>query len=205
MLIRSWTFRNEIQFWLYDRARAADAWAELQKNIPATEKERASKMNSPERELTFSLGRALLRKHLAEILKANPLTLEILLTPSGKPFLASPSSPLTFSLSHSQNRILLALSPKGWIFGIDIELEQGQTDFALVAKRLFSEEDQKELAALSGKEKKEKFFDLWCLAEARFKMQGSSQKKDRYESSLIESLDENYHFALCYLEDRIAK
>ena len=157
-------------------------------------------MTSSERAKTFSLGRALLRKHLSETLHTVPEKLEILVTPQGKPFLASSPSPLSFSLSHSRDRILLALSPRGWSFGVDIEFKQDRTEIDLLGRRLFSQDDYGDLSLLTGPAQRDRFFDLWCLYEARFKMQGSSEKKDPREASLIENLDKDYHFALCYLD-----
>ena len=157
MLIRSWTFRNEIQCYYYDRTQALKQWVALRENVPASEFARAERMNSAERAQTFLLARSLLRKKLSEILNFAPESFEILLTPIGKPFLSddpqfvkSNADLPSFSLSHSENRILIAISPNAWTFGADIQYTEHSVDFERISERLFSDEHHKEITRLSG-------------------------------------------------------
>jgi 4'-phosphopantetheinyl transferase len=94
----------------------------------------------------------------------------------GKPFIATVqleemAEPLFFNLSHSQNKLVLAIA-RHELLGIDIEYGLKPRRVEKIANRYFS---NSEIEGFSGLEKaliKKRFYDLWSLKEAYIKACG---------------------------------
>lgn len=91
----------------------------------------------------------------------------------GKPFITPEQNPqqIQFNLSHSQNLAILAVCRKQSV-GIDIECSQRNSDWAGIARRFFTLNEQQALFALPEAQQKEAFYQLWTRKEAHMKVTG---------------------------------
>jgi 4'-phosphopantetheinyl transferase len=124
----------------------------------------------------FLAGRALIRTALAERLNCDPRASAFAKNDDGKPSLASPSSAWHFNLTHSHDWIALALC-EGSAVGIDIESYRRRNDLAAIARRFFSEDENKQLAQCDASEWLDSFFAIWTLKEAHAKALGCGLAK----------------------------
>jgi phosphopantetheinyl transferase len=129
--------------------------------------------------------RALLKQHVGETERRA----------DGK--LISLRSPLSFSVSHTENLFLIAVDPKGQPIGVDLESDQSSHDFELLARHLYSTQETEHLASLSGNEKRQWALRYWCLKEARFKMCGDSISTFPNEISISYYIGDNCAYAVC--------
>jgi len=85
----------------------------------------------------------------------------------GKASLRDPGTELEFNLSHSSNRVLIAVSSAGPV-GIDVEKILPEPPFE-IAPVTFSRNERARLAALSPALRRVAFYDLWSRKEALIK------------------------------------
>ena len=90
------------------------------------------------------------------------MSLKILRSPNGKPYLAG--NPLYFSLSHSGNAAVIAISEN--LCGVDLELICGKQHDAVLKR--FSDEERGEI------ENERDFLKHWTVRESYIKMHGLS-------------------------------
>lgn len=147
--------------------------------------------------LTSEERQSVLRKHLSEILCIEEAEIVFERRADGKRMLKHPVSPVSFSLSHSKDLFLLAIDPLGDPLGIDLQFQDGDIDFELLARHLYTPDENRNLAHLTGKEKRDRALHYWCLKEAKFKMAGNSLFTDPREISIIQDLGGGYHYAAC--------
>lgn len=94
----------------------------------------------------------------------------------GKPFIASAllekmTEPLYFNLSHSQGKLVLAIS-RHELLGVDIEYGMKPRRVEKIAKRYFSSSEIEGFNVLKKAEIQGRFYDLWSLKEAYIKACG---------------------------------
>lgn len=115
----------------------------------------------------------------------------------GKPFLLS-INPCSFSISHSKDYVVLALSDK--LVGVDIEW-MGDREYISLAERFFAKEEMLFLNTLPYQEQKETFYQLWTLKESYVKALGlglrislssfAFTKQRAYEWALLKNAEED--------------
>jgi len=166
------SFENSITVWslyLPDHREKAEVCRDL---LDGDELDRAGKfIRLPDAE-RFILCRGLLRKLLADCLQTDPSALRFSRTPHGKPFLEN--GPLEFNVSHSRNRLLIAVT-RGRKVGVDIEFCRDGLNMNAIAKRWFSAEENACFAAAGRSEKT--FFEIWSKKEAYVKALGTGVYK----------------------------
>lgn len=118
----------------------------------------------------FILSRGFLRQTLAPFLNLSPQRIPIFSGIYGKPFLKEPYQWLSFNLSHSGNRVVVAIS-KDRALGIDIEKIQFHQDLS-IAHEVFSVAELEELNNLKDSQKTLAFFKGWTQKEAFIKALG---------------------------------
>lgn len=108
---------NEIDVWL---ARlAAGGWPRPEL-LPEDERGRAEQMRTGKVRDRWTAARWALRGVLGRYLGLDPAAVELSLGEHGKPLLADPEAPLLFSLSHSGDVALVAVSAELEV-GVDVE------------------------------------------------------------------------------------
>lgn len=111
-------------------------------------------------------ARALLARLLAVTQGISPLP-DMVRAPGGRPCFLDPSLP-AFSLSHSRDRIAVALGPTSSL-GLDIELPRPRSHLHDMAETLYSAAERNWMAAGPALER---FYLLWCVREAVLKSGG---------------------------------
>ena len=120
----------------------------------------------------FMASRILLRRLLAAYLGNEPQEIEFSYGSGGKPSLARvpPASPLHFNLSHSRDRVLIAIARTP--VGIDLESPRRLGDFEGLARRFFSPGEVRALARIPASQRRDAFFACWTRKEAYLKLIG---------------------------------
>lgn len=137
-----------------------------------TEKKRAAAFRSPAARNLFVSGRGLCRNIMSRIVGCAPQQLRIAIGPYGKPFL--PDHPdIEFNLSHSNDRIVLAIS-RGGAVGVDIEHTATAADFrSLEAMALIlSDLELRSLERLDPGQTHNALLSYWVRKEALLKCHG---------------------------------
>jgi 4'-phosphopantetheinyl transferase len=130
----------------------------------------------------FVVRRGQLRERLAAHLGVRPEALAFREGPFGKPELVDYD--LSFSLSHSQERMLLAIGDAA--LGCDVEWIDPDLDWKPLADNLFATEERDALAQLSAVAARRGFFACWARKEAFVKAigQGLSYPLDAFAVSV---------------------
>ncbi|MGY6037979.1 4'-phosphopantetheinyl transferase family protein [Aeromonas sp. AE23HZ002T15] len=123
----------------------------------------------PGRQREYLLGRALLRRLLAERLGCRADTLQFVTHAQGKPALLG--QPWQFNLSHSGEWLVLALCEQGPL-GVDIEMGLRRRAILPLAERFYARSEYEWLLTLPQSERESAFYRLWSRKEAVLKAQG---------------------------------
>ena len=124
----------------------------------------------PKQELVA--GRGVLRKLLGRYLGRDAAALRFDYGENGKPRLAAEQEGLSFNLSHSHGRILIAFSLEGEL-GVDIERVRDDMEHLRVSERFFSEAEREVLRSLPQAHRPLAFFRCWTRKEALLKARGT--------------------------------
>jgi 4'-phosphopantetheinyl transferase len=144
----------------------------LFKNLSADEIKRAKRFHFENDKKHFIIGRGILRSLLGKFLNTEPSSIAFSYAKNGKPSIVIPAdNNLFFNISHSHNRIVLALSYAADL-GIDIEFRKELLDIDRLAKNYFSMNENKIFSRLTEQEKSGAFFDCWTRKEAFVKAVG---------------------------------
>ncbi|HEV2472156.1 MAG TPA: 4'-phosphopantetheinyl transferase superfamily protein, partial [Chthonomonadales bacterium] len=163
---------GEIHVWQFDLDSLpdrADAAAQL---MCPDEQARAARFHFSSHRLRFTAAHSALRAVLARYLETDPRAIEFGVGRHGKPFLAGKvQGKLTFNLSHSHGRALLAVSRR-FTLGVDIEFIRPDFAGLDIARRYFSHVELQALEALAPELRAQAFFLCWTRKEAFIKATG---------------------------------
>ena len=122
---------------------------------------------------SFLISHYLLRQTLSRYLQTDASSIRYRYGEHGKPELDTPDGQnLQFNLSHSGNRLLVAICHDGEI-GVDIERIQERTNPLQLARHFMSKDEALQLAELKDPvAQREFFFTLWTRKEAYVKALG---------------------------------
>ncbi len=140
------------------------------------ELERAQRFTSADQALAFIRAHAALRRILSRYCKQEPRQLQFSISPHGRPELAprttiDPVTQLTFNLSHSGSRALLAVS-LGSMLGVDIEQVRLVRDPEALAMRHFTASERAALPEPQDTRFTQAFLRIWTRKEAILKSTG---------------------------------
>lgn len=126
----------------------------------------------------YLAGQMLIRTVLSEYVDVAPSDWEIAQFENGKPFIVMPelAEPIHFNLSHSGDRLILAVSRHAWT-GVDIESIKAKRRIEQIAVRHFSSAELEQLSSLGEDEKLLRFYEFWTLKEAYIKARGTGLKQ----------------------------
>jgi 4'-phosphopantetheinyl transferase len=158
-------------------SRSIDVWAfaldgalAAPETLDGVEHARLERMRSPSKKLEFLVGRSMLRRILGEALDVNPGDVALEYGAHGKPLLSGDG--LTFNLSHSGQRALVAIATDGRV-GVDVEHCRPRRPFARLSRRFFSEAEDRWLRALPAPGRAAGFYRAWTLKESYLKAIGT--------------------------------
>ena len=165
---------DEVHLWLVDLASVAAGEKRWEQLLSSDERARAARFHFSKDRQYFTATRALLRTILGSYVDSDPTELVFRYSEKEKPSLnPSPSgSSVEFNVSHSGALALLAFA-KGRALGVDVEQVRENFDHEAIARRFFSEEEQRQLAALAPAGRHRAFFRCWTRKEAYIKAQGT--------------------------------
>ncbi|STX51202.1 phosphopantetheinyl transferase [Legionella busanensis] len=157
---------NRIDIWQFSLTQAP-----INRDIILNEEElaRGNRFYFPHHKRRFSIARAMLRLILSRYLQLNPEMLTFSYNKYGKPSVIN-NKQLEFNISHSQDLAILAIGQQ-FPLGVDLEFFSARP-YKGIAKHLFSEQEQKELANLPSYYQPLGFFNIWAQKEAFIKACG---------------------------------
>ena len=170
------TPESEIHVWsahlatlMQQPTESAALWSLL--NLEETE--RARRMLRPVDRNRTAMSRAVLRTVLEHYTGRPGADLQFGYGAHGKPMLmpADGKAP-SFSVSHSGDWLLIAITAPSVPVGIDLEMHRPLVEWADLAQRYFHPDEFSELAALSPSGQLPAFFDVWTRKEAVAKALG---------------------------------
>ena len=136
--------------------------------LSAGELERAGRFKNAGDANRFILGRGLLRTILGDGLNTAPAEIVLTTSPQGKPLLAG--GELSFNVSHSRDRMLIAVTAERTV-GIDIEFRRDNLSMKEIAERWFASAERDFFT--HSKTPADCFFELWAKKEAYAKARGT--------------------------------
>jgi 4'-phosphopantetheinyl transferase len=121
----------------------------------------------------FVSGRGILRLILSRYLGVTPEEISFGYGSQGKPFLVKPSEHggIEFSLSHSKGSMILGITLDQAI-GVDAEYSTHLPEAQALARRFFSDEENRLIQSLVGNARDEAFIRIWTGKEAFLKAKG---------------------------------
>ncbi|SNR24648.1 4'-phosphopantetheinyl transferase family protein [Blastococcus mobilis] len=143
----------------------------LARSCSPAERERAGRLLDPGRRRNRLVARGVLRDVLAAQLDTDPARLEIARPPGGKPVLLGLPAPLHFSISHSRDLALVAVSRHVEI-GVDLESIDRSVDVDVLGHQVLRPGEQATLAVLPPGPRHVAFLRLWTAKEACLKATG---------------------------------
>ena len=120
------------------------------------------------------MGHALLRILLGRRLGIAPPAV-VLADGDGKPRLAGPSPGHEFSLSHSGQSVVVAITADVPV-GVDVERVRTDRDVSALIERVLTPEEQLALARRRGTARDEAFYRYWVRKEAAVKATGHGMR-----------------------------
>ena len=160
-----------VEVWLGSLDLGEDPPGTQVSTLSPDESARATSMATEPRR-RFMTSRILLRRLIAAYLGDEPQGVKFAYGTSGKPFLVrTPAGlPLHFNLSHSRDRVLIAIARTP--VGIDLETPRRLGDFESMTRRFFSPGELQVLARIPASERLKAFFACWTRKEAYLKLTG---------------------------------
>jgi len=165
--------QDEVHLWRLDLAAVAKGEQRWEQILSPDERARAARFHFPRDRQYFTAARAVLRTILASYEASDPKELVFRYSDKDKPFLSRrhTGSNVEFNVSHSGDVALLAFARRREL-GVDVEKVRENFEHEAIARRFFSEQEQRQLAALAPAERYAGFFRCWTRKEAYIKAQG---------------------------------
>ncbi|MFZ5831646.1 MAG: 4'-phosphopantetheinyl transferase family protein [Planctomycetota bacterium] len=153
------------------------------------ERERAARYRFITDRNRFVVRRSLLRKVLARYLETEASRVRLQTGIQGRPELADyAQSTITFSVSHSQGRALIAVASTADL-GVDLEAIRPLADLRAMIDRCLSSAEKDELYSLPAELQLERFYGYWTCKEAYLKALGVGLSR-ALDSICIKRLEE---------------
>lgn len=146
-----------------------DHWSHLSEQ----ERRRAERLVNPAHQRRFVAARSWARRIIACQVDEEPGRLRFESGEHGKPRVVEPPGAIEFSLSHSGDIALLALSAKAMV-GVDVEQHDRKVEYLAIAERFFSSAENAVMQELKHDPAllAEAFFTCWTRKEAYVKATG---------------------------------
>ena len=174
---------DDVCVWLAEPA----AWrepADRERLLPLLseeERDRQRRFHFDEDRLAFLVAHGLVRMALSRYAPVAPEQWTFSADSYGKPSIATPASPLSFSLSHTRALVACAVV-RGRPLGVDVE-DASRPAPLEIAERYFVPGERRDIFATEPDQRTRRFFEYWTLKEAYVKAcgLGLSLPLDRFE------------------------
>lgn len=158
---------GDIHIWRFELSKLRPVLEDLERELTVAERQRADRFAFQKDREMFVSVRGTLRFVLANYLGEHPRRIKIVYGEYGRPYLAASSSMLSFNVSHSGERALIAVS-KGSRVGIDVETLNIHIDVQMMISAL-SKGERHQLAGIEHCKLIQAFFKCWTSKEAYVK------------------------------------
>lgn len=163
---------DEVHTWCVSLDLPPEMCARLEATLTGDERNRSARFRFERDRQRFIVAHGVLRDLLGRYLEIQPGQITFAYNAFGKPDLSPEfGSRLTFNLSHSADRALIAIAADSSV-GVDLEYIQTQTESADIARHFFSSTEVDHLNALPSHLYAEAFFSCWTKKEAYLKACG---------------------------------
>jgi 4'-phosphopantetheinyl transferase len=163
-------FHASVDVWYVDLDVSGDAVNRCWSCLSHDELAKAGRLSSPLDRARFIVGRAALRRVLADRLGCSPLAVRFSNGTGGKPMLEGIRGRIDFNLAHGGGDAVIALAGRASI-GLDIEPFRPIADVERLASRVFSDAERRDLA--SAPDPVSAFLNGWARKQAYVKALGA--------------------------------
>lgn len=160
---------ESLDVWSLDLDLPTDVVRRLRHWLSDSELARADRFHSDLDRARYIVGRAAVRRILADRLGCSPSAVRLSYGTNGKPELEEGRGHIDFNLAHSGGAAVIALAT-GAAVGVDIELLRPIADVESLARLVFSEVEQRELEVAP--DPQSAFLNGWTRKEAYVKALG---------------------------------
>src|SRR5437879_2961959 len=163
---------DEVHSWCASLDVSPETYARLYATLTPDERTRGARFRFERDQQRFIVARGVLRDLLGRYLQTQPRQISFVYSAFGKPDLSPDfGNRLKFNLSHSAGLALIAIATASNV-GVDVEYIREQSDYADIARHLFSTAEVDYLTALPSHIYAEAFFSCWTKKEAYLKACG---------------------------------
>lgn len=166
---------NEIHVWSFLLEGSEEARIRCEELLPESERARGRRFYHEHHRHAFVFAHGLMRHILGAYCRCDPAALEFVAGEFGKPMLRGegidPPNAVSFNLSHSHGRALLAVSAQREV-GVDIEQVSERTNVLGIASSYFCGPELEAIQRASAEQRADTFFRYWSAKEAVLKAQG---------------------------------
>ncbi|MDJ0767178.1 MAG: 4'-phosphopantetheinyl transferase superfamily protein [Ilumatobacter sp.] len=181
-----------VEVWLARPGEFSDRveLAALERLLADDERERHRRFRREQDRHTFLVAHALVRTVLGRYTSVEPAELRFVLEEHGRPQLAPEhGGSVRFNLSHTDGMVACAVTV-GRSVGVDVQVVDDRVATMEVARRVFAPTELADVGALTGADRRERFFRYWTLKEAYIKATGLglSTPLDRFAFDLADPI-----------------
>jgi 4'-phosphopantetheinyl transferase len=175
---------DELQVWTLRFADAATMDGELGRALDETERARAERFAAAELSQRWTIARGTLRAILASYLGVPARDVPLVARPCtacggphGKPALAGPAGDLCFNVSHTRDRLVVAVV-RGREVGVDAEPVNGGRPLGSTASSWLAPSEARVIESLAPAARQLTLVRLWTVKEAYVKAVGTGLNTD---------------------------
>lgn len=175
-----------VHVWDVELERTREETARLERLLPDAEVRRASRQPFEARRRDLVISGAALRSILASYLETDPRAMRFSIAEGGKPRIdaAWNATPLSFNLSHSRGRALVAVTLEREV-GVDLERLRRDLPIDRLASRFFSPREIAALRSTPDELRPAAFFACWTRKEAFVKATGAGIFRQSLQSFAV--------------------
>jgi 4'-phosphopantetheinyl transferase len=162
---------SSIHIWQFPLTISTASLDHFTAMLSEDERARAARFRFEKDTRHFTVARAMVRSILGSYLKIPGRNLRFVYSHHGKPALADDTTDIRFSVSHSSDLGMLAVT-RGREVGVDLETTRDNVEIDQLAIRYFSEHECAALREISNTQRLRAFFRCWTSKEAFLKAQG---------------------------------
>ena len=164
---------NEVHIWLNYLNLHQARLKHLYPLLSAAEKERSERFKFYKHRKNYIASHGFLHTVLNYYVDTPANEIAFKLGEQGKPSIIDEQNPdnIQFNLSHSGNLAILAIC-KNHQLGADIEHTDRKADWAGIARRFFTENEQQDFFQLDESKQEDAFYKVWTRKEAHMKTTG---------------------------------
>ncbi|HKR05260.1 MAG TPA: 4'-phosphopantetheinyl transferase superfamily protein [Bacteroidia bacterium] len=166
--VPSYSIHPSVHLWLINVATDAQIVQQLKDTLNEDELKRTERFAFEKDRNQFITAHGTLRTVLAKYLETTPSAIQFKKSKNKKPQLLFPLTSLKFNISHSENKILIAVSDAET--GVDIEMIKPGFEFKEFIKTYFSSGEQNKI--LNSPNPNETFYKYWTRKESVLKASG---------------------------------